>query len=99
MRSQARFLFGAAEKALEALTVVDAGVHTVIIDLEDVPAIDATGLVALETTLSRLNGHGIKVVRSGVRTQPRKALTKAGFEDRSGALEITDDTTKPSTIS
>jgi SulP family sulfate permease len=85
--------FGAAEKALEALTVVGSGVHTVIMDLEDVPAIDATGLVALETTIERLNGQGIKVVLSGVRAQPRRALAKAGFEDRPGRLEITDDTT------
>jgi SulP family sulfate permease len=85
--------FGAAEKALEALTLVGGGVHTVIMDLEDVPAIDATGLVALETTLARLNSQEIKVVLSGVRPQPRRALTKAGFVDRPGSLEITDDTT------
>lgn len=84
--------FGAAEKALEALTVVGDGVHTVIMDLEDVPAIDATGLVALESAVARLNGSGIKVVLSGVRPQPRRALDKAGFEDRPGLLEITDDT-------
>jgi SulP family sulfate permease len=73
--------------------MVGSGVHTVIMDLEDVPAIDATGLVALETTIERLNGQGVKVVLSGVRPQPRRALAKAGFEDRPGALEITDDTT------
>ena len=84
--------FGAAEKALEALTVVGQGVHTVVMDLEDVPAIDATGLVALESTVSRLNGHGVKVVLSGVRPQPRRALEKAGFRDEIGRLEITDNT-------
>ncbi len=84
--------FGAAEKAFEALTVVSDGVHTVIMDLEDVPAIDATGLVALETTVQRLNGFGIKVVLSGVRSQPRRALAKAGFADSPGQLEITDNT-------
>jgi SulP family sulfate permease len=84
--------FGAAEKALEALTVVGQGVHTVIIDLEDVPAVDATGLVALESTIARLHGHGIKVVLSGVKPQPRRALDKAGFKDEPGRLEITDDT-------
>lgn len=85
--------FGAAEKALEALTVVGSGVHTVIMDLEDVPAIDATGLVALETTIERLNSQKIKVVLSGVRPQPRRALAKAGIEDIPGLVEITDDTT------
>lgn len=84
--------FGAAQKALDALTVVGAGVHTVIIDLEDVPAIDATGIVALESTVSHLNNVGAKVVLSGVRDQPRRALAKAGFRDEAGKLEITDNT-------
>ena len=84
--------FGAAEKALGALSVVGEGVHTVIIDLEDVPAVDATGLVALESIVERLNRHGAKVVITGVRPQPRRALDKAGFHDEPGKLEITDDT-------
>jgi sulfate permease, SulP family len=84
--------FGAAEKALGALAVVGGGVHTVIMDLEDVPAIDATGLVALESVVERLNDSGVKVVLSGVRPQPRRALAKAGFVDRPGRLEVTDDT-------
>jgi SulP family sulfate permease len=84
--------FGAAEKALEALTLVGQGVHTVIVDLEDVPAMDATGLVALESAIAHLHGHGIKVVLSGVRPQPRRALDRAGFVDAPGLLEITDDT-------
>jgi len=83
--------FGAAEKALEALTIVGSGVHTVIIDLEDVPAVDATGLVALESAVKRMNGLGIKVVLTGVQPQPRRALEKAGFRDQPGRLEITDD--------
>jgi sulfate permease, SulP family len=84
--------FGAAEKALDALTLIGEGVHTVIIDLEDVPAIDATGLVALESMVARLNRSGAKVVLSGVLAQPRRALEKAGFRDEEGRLEITDNT-------
>ena len=83
--------FGAAEKALGALSVVGEGVHTVIIDLEDVPAVDATGLVALESIVDRINRNGAKVVISGVRPQPRRALEKAGFRDEPGKLEIGDD--------
>ncbi|HEX9644423.1 MAG TPA: C4-dicarboxylic acid transporter DauA [Acidimicrobiia bacterium] len=83
--------FGAAEKALDALTVVGSGVHTVIIDLEDVPVVDATGLVALESAVHRMNGAGIKVVLAGVKPQPQRALAKAGFADRPGELEITTD--------
>ncbi len=84
--------FGAAEKALGALSVVGEGVHTVIIDLEDVPAVDATGLVALESIVERLNRNGAKVLITGVRPQPKRALDKAGFHDEPDKLEITDDT-------
>ncbi len=84
--------FGAAQKALDALSVVGDGVHTVIMDLEDVPAMDATGLVALESAVARLNQGGVKVVLSGVQPQPRRALEKAGFTDTEGLLEITDNT-------
>ncbi len=83
--------FGAAQKALAALTTVTGDVHTVIIDLEDVPAVDATGLVALESTIESLNGLGIKVVLTGVQPQPQRAFARAGMVDVTGKLEITDN--------
>jgi SulP family sulfate permease len=83
--------FGAAEKALGALTVVGEGVHTVIVDLEDVPAMDATGLVALESIVERINRNGAKVVLTGIQPQPRRAVERAGFHDEPGKLELTDD--------
>ena len=83
--------FGAAQKALSALTTITGDVHTVIIDLEDVPAVDATGLVALESIIEDLNDLGIKVVLTGVQTQPKKAFARAGMVDVSGKLEITDN--------
>lgn len=83
--------FGAAEKALDALTIIEGDVHTVIIDLEDVPAIDATGLVALDSAVRRLNGSGIKVILTGGQAQPLRALSKAGITDRPGEIEISTD--------
>jgi len=73
--------FGAAQKALEALTTVDHTVNKVVIDLGDVPAIDATGLVALESALDHLRRAGIAVEIIDVRPQPLRALTKAGIVD------------------
>jgi sulfate permease, SulP family len=80
--------FGAAEKAFDALTVVESRVDVVVIDLEDVPAIDATGLVALETTVDKLNQAGIRVILTGIKMQPQRALEKAGLADRSDLVEI-----------
>jgi SulP family sulfate permease len=83
--------FGAAEKALAALGVVESGVHTVIIDFEDVPAIDATGMVALESMIAKLNGHDIKVVMAKLNPQPRQVIERAGFVETPGKLEIADE--------
>ncbi|MEX0667905.1 MAG: sodium-independent anion transporter [Acidimicrobiia bacterium] len=83
--------FGAAQKALAALTTITGDVHTVIIDLEDVPAVEATGLVALESIIEDLNDLGIKVVLTGVQVQPKKAFARAGMVDVTGKLEITDN--------
>ena len=69
--------FGAAYKALEALTTVDHTVRHVVIDLADVPAVDATGLVALQSALEHLHRLGITVAIEGVRPQPERALAKA----------------------
>lgn len=71
--------FGAAQKALEALTTVDHGVKKVVIDLDDVPAIDATGLVALESSLRHLEHVGVEVEIVNVKPQPTRALAKAGI--------------------
>jgi len=83
--------FGAAQKALDALTIIEGDIHTVIIDLEDVPAIDATGLAALSSSIEHLNAASIKVVLAGVQPQPQRAFMKAGIVDRPGLLEITVD--------
>ncbi len=81
--------FGAAQKAMSALAVVEKqNIKVIILDIEDVPAIDATGLVALESLIQRLNNAGIKVILVGVEGQPLHALAKAGFRNRKGRLRI-----------
>jgi MFS superfamily sulfate permease-like transporter len=54
----------------------------------DVPAIDATGLVALEVLVVDLNATGIKVVLVGIQDQPLRTLTRAGWRNRRGKLRI-----------
>ncbi|HEY7514924.1 MAG TPA: C4-dicarboxylic acid transporter DauA, partial [Vicinamibacteria bacterium] len=81
--------FGAAQKAMSALrTVEQRKVQVVVLDMEDVPALDATGLVALESLVADLNGAGIKVVLVGVQPQPLRAFARAGWKDRKGRLRI-----------
>jgi SulP family sulfate permease len=81
--------FGAAQKAVGAILAVEQrGVKVVVLDLRDVPAIDATGLVGLQTVISRLNAGGIKVVLAGVQPQPLHAFARASWRNRKGRLRI-----------
>jgi SulP family sulfate permease len=81
--------FGAAQAAMSALqTVEKRGVRAVVLDVQGVPAIDATGLVNLQSLLKRLNAAGIKVILAGVQPQPLRALAKAGWRNRKGRLRI-----------
>ena len=81
--------FGAAQKALAAIAAVERReVRTVVLDVRSVPALDATGLVALESLIKRLNTRGVKVILAGVPPQPMRVLALAGWRDRRGKLRI-----------
>src|SRR5262249_51269384 len=66
--------FGAAQKALAALQPTQDGVHCVFLNLQAVPAIDATGLVNLESTLRNLKKSKVFVILAGVQPQPAEAF-------------------------
>jgi SulP family sulfate permease len=81
--------FGAAQKAMRALQAMEARhVRVVVLDVEHVPAIDATGIVALESLVARLNEAGIKVILVAIQPQPLRALARAGWRNRKGRLRI-----------
>jgi SulP family sulfate permease len=81
--------FGAAQKAMSTLRAVERrGVRVVVLDLEHVPAMDATGIVGLESLVARLNEAGTKVIMVGVQGQPLRALARAGWRNRKGRLRI-----------
>lgn len=83
--------FGAAEKATAALGQVGRGVRALVLRLEDVPAMDATGLVALESALGTLARRGTLAILCGVRPQPRRVLDGAGVREVAGQLLIRED--------
>jgi SulP family sulfate permease len=78
--------FGAAARAMRALESVDQSVRAVVLDLRSVPALDATGLVNLESAVDRLTHHGIFVALAGVERQPLRALIRAGWRGRKGVV-------------
>jgi len=71
--------FGAAQKAMGALHAVAPGVRTVVLDVRNVPAIDATGLVNLRSAIRRLGEADVGVVLAGVRPQPLAALGRVDW--------------------
>lgn len=81
--------FGAAQKAMRSLQAMEGRhVRIVILDVEHVPAIDATGIVALESLVARLNEGGVKVIVVAIQAQPLRALARAGWRNRKGRLRI-----------
>jgi SulP family sulfate permease len=69
--------FGAAQKAMGALDAVGESTRVVLLALGNVPSIDATGLVALESALLRLKKSKKRVVLSGPLPEPRRVFERA----------------------
>jgi SulP family sulfate permease len=80
--------FGAAQKAMEALDIIAQQTRVVILRLGMVPAMDATGLVALESALKKLRERSCFVVITGLQSQPAQLLQKAHIETTPGILAI-----------
>ncbi|MBM4369167.1 MAG: C4-dicarboxylic acid transporter DauA [Deltaproteobacteria bacterium] len=73
--------FGAAQKAMGALETVADRARVVILDMHGVPAMDATGLVGLESALDVLDAAGTFVILCDVQAQPQKVLEKSGIQE------------------
>lgn len=82
--------FGAAQKAMAAIGIVDHKARAVILRLDDVPAMDATGLVALESALDTLRRRKCLAFITGLQPQPAGVLEKADVERRHRARIVPD---------
>jgi len=83
--------FGAAQRAMSRLSGVGGRVAAVIIRLDSVPVMDATGLVALESAIAQLSKNGCVAILSGLQAQPRALLDRAGLPQRPWRLLIRPD--------
>lgn len=83
--------FGAAGKAMSALGSIGGGVKVVVLELADVPVMDATGLVAFESALDGLAGRGVFTVVCAVAAQPAELLRRAHIEEHAGGLAFRPD--------
>lgn len=80
--------FGAAEKAVSALARIHSDVSVVILDMSDVPMMDMTGIVALDSLVRNLQRRRVSVVISRLSPRIEKKLHKAGMEAQPGLLEF-----------
>ena len=73
------FFFGVADMLQNVLLHLARPPKTVILRMRAVPAIDSTGIAALESFLMNCRGRKIRFVITEICPQPKSALEKAGF--------------------
>jgi SulP family sulfate permease len=83
--------FGAAQKAMGSLGRITGRIQVVILRLDHVPVMDATGLVALESAIGSLTERGCVTILSGLRQQPAELLERAGFRHKPWRLMMRAD--------
>ena len=78
------FFFGAAEKFKDTLATTLGKPRVLILRMRHVPAIDATGMHALEHMIQRTHRDGTLVLLSELQYQPTIALGRSGLLDDIG---------------
>lgn len=80
--------FGAAEKAVSSLRVVDPEVRVVMLDMRDVPSLDATAIVALQTLADELRARQVGLIFIAIPARMVLKLRRAGLAREAGRLAV-----------
>jgi SulP family sulfate permease len=75
------FFFGAADKLRDVMRDIATPPKMFILRMRNVPAIDATGIHALEQLARKCRRQGTTLILAEVREQPRAALERAKHEE------------------
>jgi sulfate permease, SulP family len=78
--------FGAAEKALTSLRLVDRNVRTVIVDMADVPSMDVTAIVTLQSLVEEMQRERVGLILTGLSPRLIVKLRRAGVRRQTGTL-------------
>ena len=78
--------FGAAEKALTSLHLVDPNIKTIILDMHDVPSMDGTAIVMLNSVLAEMKQDGISMIIVGLQPRMIIKLHRAKIRKEQGVL-------------
>lgn len=82
------FFFGVADRLKDTLRGLERPPKVFILRMRKVPAIDATGLYALEDFHRKCRRQGTQLLLSGVHAQPIFAMTKVGLDSRIGTENL-----------
>lgn len=85
------FFFGVADRLKDTLAQVERPPKVFILRLRGVPAIDATGMHALEEFQGKCLRSGTRLLLSGLQPQPRAALAQAGLLAKIGEENVMPD--------
>jgi len=85
------FFFGAADKFKYTLSLIQKKPKVLILRLESVLSLDATGLRALEDVLGQTSREGTKLILTGIHAQPEQVMARSGFLDQVGIENTTDN--------
>jgi SulP family sulfate permease len=85
------FFFGVADRLRVALDAIERPPAVFVLRMRRVPAIDATGLQALEDVVGRCRRRGTAVVVSGLHVQPRAAFAGTGLDRHIGVDNLCGD--------
>ncbi len=86
------FFFGAADKFKHTLQLIQRKPKVLILRMDAVLSLDATGLKALEDVYEQtVRREGAQLVLVGIHAQPEKVMARSGFLDQIG-LDNTADT-------
>ena len=83
------FFFGAAEKFKETVGAIhDERPEVLVIRMRNVPALDSTGIHALQDLVRRARRDGTRVILSGVHAQPMVAIQRSGLDRELGEVNM-----------
>jgi len=80
--------FGAAEKFTESIKMAQDNINTIILKMDNVPAMDATASNALEVLYENCKLNEISLILYGLQNQPYSVLKKSGFINKIGIDNI-----------
>lgn len=86
--------FGVAEKAVASVRMVDKQVRVIMLDMRDVPSLDATAIVALKTLISELRSQQVGLILIGISARLLLKLKRAGIHREAGRLAYAKEPTR-----